>query len=131
MRARLLIPILLVVVATGCSNTPTAPSEEPAGPPEFASQVTPGGTASRVVTLRIGGAIAVTLTSVTPSAVLGLGIGIPRSGGGCSLSQSITTGPGPAPQLSVTADAGEFCVQVYDPAMLSEPVSFAVTIAIP
>jgi hypothetical protein len=124
MRTPLPIVTMMPALAAGCSETPVSPTTTSTAPPEFASQVATGGTATRVVTLPNSSTIRVTLTSVAPAAQLGLGVGIRRSSGtGCSLARSLTTGPSDTPQISVAADAGEFCVQVYDPGTLTEQVS--------
>jgi len=54
---------------------------------------------------------------------------LPRtSGGGCRLGVAVSTGGGSAPQISVQADPGQYCVQVYDLGTLSDPVGFALKI---
>jgi hypothetical protein len=69
----------------------------------------------------------VTLTAAGDT--LGLGVGLPRvTGGGCRLGMSVNTAPGSTPQISTQADAGQYCVQVYDLGTLTEPVGFAVKI---
>jgi hypothetical protein len=129
---RLQIAIVAVVLCAGCGETLTSPTESEEGLPEFASQLTPGGTATRQVPLAKAGTIQVTLTRVTPTTALGLGVGIPRATGtGCALTRSLTTGPGDEPHLTIAAEGGDLCVQVYDPGTLTETVSFAVTIATP
>jgi len=63
----------------------------------------------------------------TPS--FGVGVGVPRvTGGGCRLGVSVNTSAGSSPQISAPADAGQYCVQVYDLGTLRDPVGFALKI---
>jgi hypothetical protein len=121
--------VLGVVFAAGCgSKTPTAPSTTSTAMSEsWSSVVAPGGTSSRSFTVNASGTIAVTLTGA--GATLGLGVGLPRvTGGGCRLGVTVNASPGSSPQISTAADAGQYCVQVYDLGMLKDPVSFALKI---
>ncbi len=118
------------MLAAGCGSdsTPTTPSN-PSGPTteNWSSTVAPGGQSSRSFTVNAAGTINVTLTAAGDT--LGLGVGVPRvSGGGCRLGVSVNTGPGSAPQITTSADAGQYCVQVYDLGTLRDPVGFAVKI---
>jgi hypothetical protein len=71
--------------------------------------------------------IAVTLT--VAGATVGLGVGLPRtSGGGCRLGVTVNAAPGTTPQISTQADAGQYCVQVYDLGTITDPVGFALKI---
>jgi len=124
-------PIVLaaMLMASGCgSDTPTSPSTPVApGSETFSSVVAPGGASTRTFTLEKAGTITVTMT--TAGATLGLGLGLPRvSGGGCRLSVAVNAAPGSTPQLTMPADAGQYCVQVYDLGTLRDPVPFAVKI---
>ena len=65
-------------------------------------------------------------------AVVGLGVGIPQSSGtGCFLTQFVQTGASSSPQLTVSVDAGSYCVRLHDTGTLTAPVSFSVTIVRP
>ena len=110
---------------TATPTSPTTPTKS--GPETWASALAPGGTSSRSFTVTAAGTINVTMTSA--GSTVGLGVGLPRvSGGGCRLSVSVTTGGGSAPQISTPADAGQYCVQVFDLGTLSDPISFTLTI---
>jgi hypothetical protein len=62
-------------------------------------------------------------------AAVGLGIGLPRtSGGGCRLGVSVTSAGSASPQITTQADAGQYCVQVFDLGTLTDPVSFTLKI---
>ena len=103
-------------------STPTKPAAE-----TWSSALAPGGMSSRSFTVTVAGTINVTMTSA--GSTVGLGVGLPRvSGGGCRLGVSVNTGGGSAPQISTQADAGQYCVQVFDLGTLTDPISFTLTI---
>ena len=110
---------------TSSSSTPTAATET------FASLLYTGGIAARTFSASQSGTVTLTLTSVTPSTIVGLGVGIrgPSGGPACLLSSSVDATPGSAPQLTVAVDAGTYCVQVYDSGHVnSSGVAFSVAI---
>lgn len=129
-RARLVV-VSLTMAAAACGNgtsTATAPST-PATPSAetWSSTLAPRGTSSRSFTVTAAGTIGVTLLSAETT--IGVGVGLPRvSGGGCRLGVAVSTGGGSAPQISVPADVGQYCVQVYDLGTLTDPVSFSLKI---
>ena len=135
--SRVLCVVSLVLWSTACTTyfeTPTSPTTaSPAPDPStFASQLVKGGFASRAFTLTNTGTIQITLSSVTPSVVVGLGVGIPRpDGSACSLSKSVDTTAGSAPQLAVPADPGTYCVKIYDVGQIEDSVTFAITVTHP
>jgi hypothetical protein len=118
----------MLAAACGSDSTPTVPSNpSTTGSENWSSTVAPGGQSTRSFTVNAAGTISVTLTAAGDT--LGLGIGLPRvSGGGCRLGVTVNTGPGSAPQLTTSADAGQYCVQVYDLGTVREPVGFALKI---
>ena len=128
--------LLVAVGAAACGDSPTAPTSTVAPSPvteTFSSQLTVKGTASRSIVTAVCGTVSVMLAAMTlPGSILGLGIGIPRAdGSGCSLSSSVSTGAASAAQLVVVADAGSYCVQVFDLGTLTDPVGFTVSIVRP
>ena len=126
---RLLSVIVCMLALCGCgSDTPTTPTTPTSsGSESWSSVVAPGGASTRTFTLDKSGTITVTMT--TAGATLGLGLGLPRtSGGGCRLSTAVNATPGATPQISSPADAGQYCVQVYDLGTLMDPVPFALKI---
>ena len=135
MTRTLVAAVLLAVVAVACERNPfTAPTETatPIDINAFASQVVPGGSASRDFTLTTSGKVSVTLKTTTPTgAVLGLGMGIPRSNGTCALADAVQTTAGASAQISMSVDTGTFCVKVYDLGTLSAPVAFTLGISRP
>jgi hypothetical protein len=137
---RHVLPVLLALLATdaaGCgdSSTTTSPSSTTTSASStvtFASELVVHGSATRSFTTSTGGTIKLTLTTLgngTPTA--GIGIGLAASGAPCSLAQSAVTGPGADPQVVISADAGSYCVQVYDPGSLSEDTPFSLTVEHP
>jgi hypothetical protein len=120
----------LMLAGCGSDSTPTTPSN-PSGTvtENWSSVIAPGGASTRSFTLNSSGTIVVTLTA-GPTA--GLGVGLPRTtGGGCRLGVSVNASPGAAPQISTQADAGQYCVQVYDLGTLTDPIGFALKIEHP
>jgi len=118
----------LAVSACGGNNAPTTPSNTSTTMSEtWSSTVAPGGQSTRSFTVNASGTINVTLTAA--GATLGVGVGLPRvSGGGCRLGVTVNGAAGTTPQISAAADAGQYCVQVYDLGTLSDPVGFALKI---
>ena len=121
---------LMMLAGCGSDNTPTTPSNTSTTMTEnWSSVLAPGGASTRTFTLNTAGTIVVTMTA-GPTA--GLGVGLPRtSGGGCRLGVSVNASPGTTPQISSQADAGQYCIQVYDLGTLTDPVGFALKIEHP
>jgi hypothetical protein len=137
MRPRALLLAVLALAATGCDDattTATSPTVTSPVTETFNGQFIPGGTASRAFTAASSGTVSITLTQVGPpaDAVVGLGVGIPQSSGtGCLLTQVVQTGASSSPQLTVSVDAGSYCVRLYDTGTLTAPIAFNVTIVRP
>ena len=124
-----LVLLILVVAACGSDNsTPTTPSNTSSVMSEtWSSTVAPGGQSTRSFTVNASGTISVTVTAA--GATVGVGVGLPRlSGGGCRLGVTVNASAATNPQISTAADAGQYCVQVYDLGTLSDPVGFALKI---
>lgn len=122
-------------LACNSNASPTTPSASPSAVTEtFASQFGMRGSASRSFTVSETGTVSVILTSVGPPSdvVVGLGVGIPRAtGAGCNLSQSVNTPASSTPQVTTTAEAGAYCVRVFDVGNLTGDVSFSIAITHP
>ena len=120
-----------IAMAAACgdeTNTATAPSTttKPAAE-SWSSTLAPGGASSHSFTVTAAGTINVTMESA--GSTVGLGVGLPRvTGGGCRLGVSVNTGGGSAPQITTQADAGQYCVQVFDLGTLTDPVAFTLKI---
>ena len=130
-RWRFVIGIGTAIMLAGCgSDTPTTPSTS-SGPmtENWSSVIAPGGASARTFTLNSAGTIVVTLTA---GPTVGLGIGLPRTnGGGCRLGVAVNASPATTPQISSQADAGQYCVQVYDLGTLTDPSGFALKLEHP
>ena len=118
------------VMSAACgskASTATSPSTTTAGPETWTSVLAPGGTSSRSFTVKAAGTISVTMTSA--GTTVGLGVGLPRvTGGGCRLGVAVNADASTTPQITTQADAGQYCVQVYDLGTLTDPISFALKI---
>jgi hypothetical protein len=128
-RARLAISLFaLAATACGSKSTPTTPTTTSGATSEtWSGVVAPNGQSSRSFTVNASGTITVTLTAA--GTTLGLGVGLPRvTGGGCRLGVSVTASPGTTPQINTQAEAGQYCVQVYDLGTITDPVGFALKI---
>ena len=117
-------------MTSGCggnSTTQTAPSTTAKAPETWSGVVAPGGASSRSFTVNAAGTITVTMTGA--GATVGLGVGLPRTtGGGCRLGVAVNASASSTPQITTQADAGQYCVQVFDLGTLTDPVPFAMTI---
>ena len=98
----------------------------------FSTNLSVKGTSTHAFSVAQAGTISVTLTTLAASAQVGLGLGIPRADGpGCLLFTSLTTGAGAAAQITTAAEAGIYCVAVYDVGNLTAGTNFAASIAYP
>ena len=123
----------IALAASACgSETPTTPSESAATPTTqtFSSSVQRNGATSRSFTTDEQGAITVTLTSLGVDGLsMGLGLGLSDSATGqCLLTYSVVTSTYAGRAISVKADAGQYCVVVYDVGEVSNVTSFEVTV---
>ncbi len=129
--------VSLTVGVSGCSDTPTAPTESvdtAITTPvtlTYTGVVGPGGSASRTFTAQLRGIATASLAGIAPPATLGLGFGIPRADGlGCLLARSSQAAAGDAATVTANVDVGTFCVQVYAPSTAST-ATFTVTLVHP
>ena len=127
--------VFLFCLGVGCTTyfeTPTSATPTPPDPSKFESQLVKGGFASRSFILTTAGTIEITLTSLVPSARVGLGVGVPDvDGSACNLSRSVETTAGSSPQVTAAADAGSYCVKIFDIGQVEESAAFAITVAHP
>jgi hypothetical protein len=126
----LAIGAAIMLGGCGSDNTPTTPSNPSTTMTEnWSSVLAPAGASTRTFTLNSAGTIVVTLTA---GPTVGLGVGLPRTtGGGCRLGVMVHASPGTTPQINTQADAGQYCVQVYDLGTLTDPSGFALKIEHP
>ena len=117
--------------STSASTTVTGPSATPTTE-VFAGTVAVGGSAVHSFTVTLSnGQVNVILTAAGPPATIfmGLGIGTP-SGATCTLLSggSLATPAGSLAQLSGTAQAGTYCIAVYDVGNQTGDVTYSVTV---
>ena len=113
-----------ITIAPSSNSSATAATEA------FASTLALQGTASRAFTVAKAGTVSITLASLASAAEVGLGLGIPRSDGtGCLLYTSLNTVAGATAQITSSAEAGPYCVKLYDEGNLTGATIFSVTIA--
>lgn len=128
------ILLALVLLTSAACRTPTEPTETiPSPEGTFAGILLPGTSAARAFTVGSRGTVALTLSETTPAGVIvGLGVGIPRiTGAGCTLNTVVNVSAGAAAQLSVTAESGTYCAQVFDLGTLTEPLPLTLLISHP
>jgi hypothetical protein len=130
------IAVALALLLPACDEitTPTTPSATSPVTETFFSIIGVKGVATRSLTVATTGTVTLTLTRSGPpdNVPIGLGIGIPQANGsGCSLSQSADVSPGAIAQVSVSVEAGNYCVRVYDAGYLAGDTQFSVTIVRP
>jgi len=129
--------VLAVLLCTlcGCSTgTTTSPTTTVTAPTTdtFASLLVRGGSTSRAFTTSTAGTVRVTLTAFGNGGVqAGVAVGVPAGSGPCSPAVSVVTAPGGSPQITTSADAGSYCVQVFDPGTLAADTPFTITIEHP
>lgn len=127
--------LCLALSAAACSKDSTTTTPSTTTSPTsttFASQVSVKGGTARTFTMSTAGTVKVTLATLgNGTVVAGLGLGVPATAAPCSLAYSVVTGPSSAPQIVTTADAGTYCVQVYDTGTLTADTEFSVTVEHP
>jgi hypothetical protein len=123
------IGLALLTAACGDPAAPAAPTPVPATITEtFNGTLTVLGTNMHPFTVQQIGVLRVSVTNVTPSAIVGIGVGTP-SGAVCNLVQQVNAASGATVQLSGTATlAGTFCVSVADVGNLVESVEYTITV---
>lgn len=137
MRTIFPVALALALMGAGCDNSAggdTTPTPVTLTPETFSGSVEPGSSAFHSFTLAQAGEVDVTLTAAGPPAtiLMGLGVGTP-SGSSCQLltGGSVTTRAGTTPQLVGSANAGTYCVQVYDVGNQAATVNYTVIVAHP
>ena len=94
---------------------------------------------SNVYTMTVAqtGTVSITLTSIGPPSTVAVSLGIGTPGGTtaaptCALASSISSAvAGSSPQMSVTENAGKYCVEISDVGNLTASVPFSITIVHP
>lgn len=122
------------IAACGEDETPTTPTPRTTETVTWSTNLANGGATSRSFKTTRSGTVSITLQSFAGSTTLraGLGVGIPLGDGtGCVLSRSVESTAGATAQLELAVDAGNYCVQVYDPGTLTQPVGFTIVLVYP
>lgn len=130
--------IATVAALSACSGSstsslPTAPSANPTSE-TFTGTVPVGGSDTHNFTVgQSNGQVNVTLTAAGPPATIymGLGVGTPATDASCTLltNASIVTPAGTTAQLTGTANAGTYCVVVYDVGNQVGDITYSVTVS--
>ena len=94
------------------------------GTDTFSTNLYPGGVTDKTFGVTTQGTVTATLTDVRPGANIGFGIGLSADQAGCNLYQSVLSSA--TKSLSVTAEAGIYCVRAFDPGGLSDRVTFTI-----
>jgi hypothetical protein len=124
------------VFTVGCNNggtlaTPTGPTAA-VTTENFSGTVSAGGNDWHPFTTTLSnGQVNAILTAAGPPATIFMGLGIGTvSGTTCTLisGASVLTQAGSAAQLSGTANAGAYCVMVYDAGNQTADVTYSVTV---
>jgi len=128
----LLACAVAVVIAACGSDTPTTPTTvDPIPTTEsFSSTVQRNGATTRSFSTSAQGVITVRLTSLTVDAIsMGLGLGLSDAATGkCLATYTVTTSLYTGRAISVTADAGTYCIIVYDVGELGNQTNFTVSV---
>ena len=132
-----LLLLASLMVACGKGQTTTAPSTTATSPATevFASAVYPQGVSTQTFVAAQAGTISVALTTVgpIPTTALGLGLGVPNSTAPvCRLTITVHATAGPSALITAAADAGTYCVAVYDIGFVpASGASFSVSVVHP
>jgi hypothetical protein len=126
------------LLGTACTTSDASSSANPVAPSgslsteAFSGTVDVGGSDSHTFSVVLsGGQLNVILTAAGPPTTIymGLGIGTP-AGGSCSLlsSSQVLTQAGTTAQLSGTANAGTYCVAVFDAGNQTAQIAYSLTV---
>ncbi|HMF94824.1 MAG TPA: hypothetical protein VKE96_11040 [Vicinamibacterales bacterium] len=131
MKWMLLVVLGIALAAPGCRDPVPPATPTPATPtiPEtFTGTLLPLGSSTNTFLVQRAGGIQVSLTSVSPAALVGIGVGTP-SGASCLTLDHMTVVAGPNAQMIGTATVpGNFCVSVFDVGNLVETVNYTVVV---
>lgn len=136
------VAVALAAAAAACDTTdPTLTATTPSSPTNptvenFNGNVAVASADSHSFTILLsGGTLNITLTAAGPPSTVTVGLGVGTlSGGVCTpfTNSSVATTAGTTPQLSGVANAGTYCVTVFDAGgslTLPNTISYAVSVA--
>ncbi len=128
---KLVMLLALSCAACGDSTPTSATTTTPVLTTEtYSSTVRHGGATSRSITTSAAGSITVSLTAFgAEEARVGMALGLlDEATGICARTYASVTRLYTGQALSATADAGRYCVTVFDVGDLTAPSSFSVSI---
>jgi hypothetical protein len=132
---RIAFALVALLTATACHNTTTPAATTPTvsrTTDTFTGTVAVGGADTHSFTVAATGNVDVTLTSATPSVVMGVSVGTPGTDRCIAVAGGSTqTAAGSSVQLSGIASPGTMCVDVHDAGGQPAPVSYTVTVTHP
>jgi hypothetical protein len=98
----------------------------------FNSALTVGGSSFSTFTVSQAGTVTAQLTALGATGPVGLGLGTPNGTTSCVLTtSSASVVPGNSPQISATENAGNYCVEIFDPGTLTASTTFSITVVHP
>jgi len=123
-----------LLLGSACSDPKAPAAPTPIAPTitdTFNGTLPVGGDNSHPFIVSAIGGITVTLTNVTPPALVGMGIGTP-DGSSCTLLNSDVAVASTSAQITGTATvAGTLCVAVFDAGNLVETVNYSISVLHP
>ena len=139
MKHYLFAALALVLTGIACDNsgssdaTGTTVPSVPLTTETFKGTVQVMGSDFKNFTVAQTGEVDVTLTAAGPPPTITMGLGVGAGGSACTLltGATVNTPAGTTAQLSGTASAGAYCVEVYDIGNQAGPVDYTVTVAHP
>lgn len=98
----------------------------------FNSALTVGGSSFSTFTVSQAGTVTAQLSALGAAGPVGLGLGTPNGTTSCVLTtSSASVVPGNSPQISATENAGNYCVEIFDPGTLTASTTFSITVVHP
>jgi hypothetical protein len=133
---RTTVLLTLAVSTSACGLPPgsTSPTTTATGTTEtFSGSLAQQSSNLYTFTVSQAGLVSITLDSLSPATVeVGVGIGTPNGPTSCTLTSSNPTAmAGSTPQITVTENAGSYCVEIYDVGNLKGTSTFSITIVHP
>ena len=128
--------ILSMLALAGCgsdsSTTPTSPTEPTYTTDTYTGTLNASETGQHPFTAKTGGAITITMSSLSPTSTVVVGIGLGTwNGTACNVTlqtSAATTGS----QYNASAiSAGNFCVTVFDFGNITEATTYSLTVTHP
>jgi hypothetical protein len=128
------IAVAVLAAAAGCTSSTTSPTTaSPATTTQtFTGTLAQSGSATNAFTVSATGTVTISLTSVSPLTTMSLGVGIGTWDGttcGSSMSSNTDARVGKT-ALTGTANAGSYCVRVYDSGNIPADWSVSYTVEV-